>query len=105
MWHDTSLRADAAAAGAGQAALEVTAKRRVRAGRAATVRWSATGADAVATWRVLLDGQRIKTLPGTKSQLRKKMSRTGTHTWKIVGLDADGQHVVSAARRFKVVGR
>jgi hypothetical protein len=32
------------------------------------------------------------------------MSRTGTHTWKIVGLDADGQHVVSAARRFRVVG-
>ena len=55
------------------------------------------------SWRVLLNGKRVKTLPGTKSQLRKKVSRPGTHRWKIVGIDAEGAKVVSAARQFKVL--
>jgi subtilisin family serine protease len=106
MWHDTpggGTFAAAASADTGAAALEVTAKRRVRAGRAASVSWTATGADSVTAWRVLLDGHRVKTLPGTKTQLRKKVSSPGTHRWKIVGIDATGARVVSAARQFKVV--
>jgi subtilisin family serine protease len=103
MWRETpGLRAGAAAADAA-VALEVTAKRRVRAGRAASVKWTATGAERVTSWRVLLDGQRVKTLPGTKSQMRKKVSRAGTHRWKVVGLDAEGARVVSASRQFKVL--
>ena len=105
MWRapaaDTGLRAGAADADAIR--LEVSAKKRVRAGRAATVKWTATGADRVVSWRVSLNGTLIKTLPGTKSQLRKRVSRPGTHRWKVVGLDAEGQRVVSAARQFKVL--
>ena len=103
MWRDTGLGAGAAADAAEQIALEISAKKRVRAGRTATVKWTATGAEQVATWRVLLNGQRVKTLPGTKSQVRRKVSRPGTHRWKIVGYDAEGQRVVSAARQFKVL--
>ncbi len=105
MWRapaaDAGLRAGAADADAIR--LEVSAKKRVRAGRAAIVKWTATGADRVVSWRVSLDGTRIKTLPGTKSQLRKRVSRPGTHRWKVVGLDAEGRRVVSAARQFKVL--
>ena len=104
MWRARRPAADAAAADAEAIALEVTATRRLRAGRSATVSWTATGADRVClSWRVLLDGKRIKTLPGAKSQLRKKVNRPGTHRCKVVGLDAEGTKVVSAARRFKVL--
>ena len=91
------------AANADATRLEISAKRRIRAGRAMTVKWTATGAEQVASWTVSLNGKRIKTLPGTKSQLRKRVNRPGTHRWKVVGLDADGAKVVSATRRFKVV--
>jgi len=90
-------------AGADAIRLEVSAKKRVRAGRVAAVKWTATGAVRVVSWRVSLNGKRIKTLPGTRSQLRKRVSRPGTHRWKVVGLDAEGQRVVSAARQFKVL--
>ena len=99
MWRATPVAAAAAEA----ARLKVSAKRSIRAGRSATVRWIATAAERVVSWRVLLNGKRLKTLPGTKSQLRKKVSRPGTHRWKIVGIDAEGAKVVSAARRFKVL--
>ncbi len=93
-----------AAAAAEAIALKVSAKRRIRAGRAATVRWTATGpAERVVSWRVSLNGKRIKTLPGTKSQMRKRVRKPGTHRWKVVGVDAEGARVVSAARTFKVL--
>ena len=101
MWRTTPDGPEAAAPEAIR--LEVSAKRRIRVGRSATVKWTATGADHVVSWRVLLDGKRVKTLPGTKSQLRKRVARPGTHRWKIVGVDAEGARVVSAARRFKVL--
>jgi subtilisin family serine protease len=104
MWRATGdAGAHTVSADADGAHLAISAKRRVRAGRAATVKWTATGADSVTTWRVSLNGKRIKTLPGSKSQLRKRVTRPGTHRWKIVGLDAEGQQVVSAARQFKVL--
>ena len=62
-------------------------------------------AERVVRWRVSLNGKRIKTLPGTKSLLRKRINKPGTHRWKIVGLDAEGAKVVSAARKFKVLRR
>ena len=83
--------------------LEVRTKSRIRAGRSATVRWTATGAERVVRWRVSLNGKRIKTLPGKKTALRKRVKKAGTHRWKVVGLDAAGTRVVAAARRFEVV--
>ena len=67
------------------------------------MRWTATGADQVVQWRVSLNGKRVKTLPGTKIALRKRVNKAGTHRWKVVGLDAGGEPVVAATRKFKVV--
>jgi subtilisin family serine protease len=105
MWQARAAAIDDEAGAAGGAiSLKISAKSRVRAGRSATVRWTATGAAArVVSWRVLLNGKRIKTVPATKSVLRKRVNTPGTHRWKIVGVDADGKHVVSAARKFKVL--
>ena len=104
MWQARAAAIDSDAPSATEISLKVTAKSRIRAGRSATVRWTATGpADRVVSWRVSLNGKRIKTLPGTKSLLRKRVNTPGTHRWKIVGLDADGAKVVSAARKFKVL--
>jgi len=105
MWQARAAAIDDEAGTAASAiSLKVSAKRRVRAGRSATVRWTATGAaERVVSWRVLLNGKRIKTVPGTKSVLRKRVNTPGTHRWKIVGIDADGNHIVSAARTFKVL--
>ena len=104
MWKARAAAIDTDADAVASIGLKVSAKSRVRAGRSVTVRWTATGAaERVVSWRVLLNGERIKTVPGTKSQLRKRVSKPGTHRWKIVGLDADGAKVVSAARKFKVL--
>jgi hypothetical protein len=105
MWRAAPAAAatSADAAATAGASLEVSAKRRVRSGRSATVRWTATGAERVVSWRVSLDGKRIKTLPGTKSLLRKRVTKPGTHRWKVVGIDAEGQRVVSAVRPFEVL--
>jgi subtilisin family serine protease len=91
------------AADADAVRLQISAKRRIRAGRAATVKWTATGAERVVKWTVSLNGKRIKTLAGTKSQMRKRVNTPGTHRWKVVGIDADGTKVVSASRQFKAV--
>ena len=102
MWRDVpAAGTDEEAA----ARVKVLAKARIRAGRAATVRWRASGDDRVASWRVLLDGRRVATVTkGKRSMLRKRVSRTGRHRWKVVGIDAAGEPVVSAARSFRVVG-
>jgi subtilisin family serine protease len=96
---DVALALDDAA----QATLEISSKARIRQGRSATVRWTATGAERVVQWRVSLNGKRIKTLAGSKMVLRKRVNKAGTHRWKVVGLDAEGEPVVAATRKFKVV--
>jgi len=84
--------------------LRLLTQARVRAGRAATVRWSARGAAQVTRWRVLLDGRRVGTVAaGRRSLLRKRVSRPGAHRWKVVGLDAKGTRVVAATRSFRVL--
>jgi subtilisin family serine protease len=84
--------------------LRLLTKPRVRAGRAATVRWSARGAAQVTRWRVLLDGRRVGTVAaGTRSLLRKRVRRAGTHHWTVVGLDAKGARLVAATRSFRVL--
>ena len=100
MWAATP----AATSDDGSASVKVLAKSRVRAGISATVRWKASGDTRVAKWRVLLDGKRVGTIAkGKRSLLRKKVSRTGRHRWKVVGVDNAGNAVVSAARSFRVV--
>ncbi len=103
LWKDSPTQNVALPLGEAQAKLQVSTKSRIRAGRSATVRWTATGADTVVRWRVSLNGKRISTLPGTKSALRKRVKKAGTNRWKVVGLDAEGETVVAATRRFKVV--
>ena len=103
MWRATAAAgpADAAAAAAKG---KVLAKARIRAGRAATVRWRASGDAGVTRWRVLLDGRAVATVAkGERSMLRKRVSRTGKHRWKVVGVDAAGATVASAAKSFRVV--
>ncbi len=88
----------------GGATVRILAKARIRAGRTATVRWRATGADRVATWRVLLNGRRIGSVrAGTRSQLRKRVSRSGRYRWKVVGVDAAGSRIVAATRSFRAL--
>lgn len=84
--------------------LRVLTGARIRTGSTATVRWSASGAQRVTRWRVSLDGRRVGTVPaGKRSLLRKRVSRAGSHRWKVVGVDAAGASVVTGARVFRVL--
>jgi len=100
MWRTATSPASASAK------VKVLAKTRVRAGRKVTVRWRAIGAEQVTRWRVSLNGKTVATIAkGKRSLVRKRVSRTGKHRWKVVGVDADGTRVVSAARTFRAVGK
>ncbi|HVF76662.1 MAG TPA: S8 family peptidase [Solirubrobacteraceae bacterium] len=102
MWREATATATATASAA--ARVELLAQARVLAGRAATLRWRATADERVASWNVLLDGRRVAAVAkGKRSMLRKRISRTGRHRWKVVGVDAGGAPVVSATRSFRVV--
>jgi hypothetical protein len=101
---DGMWRATPAAAAGDNASVKVLAKAKVAAGISTTVRWKASGDTRVTKWRVLLDGKRVGTVAkGKRSMLRKRVSGTGRHRWKVVGVDATGNSVVSAARSFRVV--
>ena len=77
---------------------------RVRAGRAATLRWSATGASTVKRWTVYLDARRVATRASRRTGvLRKRVARPGVHRWTVVGVDAAGRRVTSGARAFRVL--
>jgi len=72
-----------------------------RAGRRATVRWSALNAGAVTRWTVSL--RRVRTL--SKRQARSAhagIRRAGSHRWTVTGYSPAGK-VVSASRGFRVV--
>ncbi len=100
MWRATvALASQAAAIG-----VSVRTGKQIRAGRRATVRWSASGAESVTSWRILLDGKRVatRTVDGSRS-LRRKISRAGTHRWQVVGYDAAGTRVAVGARTFRVL--
>ena len=75
----------------------------VRAGRAATLRWTATGAHTVTRWTVYLDSRRVATRASRSTVLRKRVARPGVHRWKVVGVDASGRRVTSGARTFRVL--
>ena len=101
MWKATGAPAAAAAEAE---RLRLLAKSKVAAGRSATVRWRFSGDARVATWKVSLDGRTVGTVKhGKRSLLRKRVSRTGRHKWKVVGVDATGRRIVSGTRSFRVV--
>ena len=50
-------------------------------------------------WRVLLDGHRVRTLPGVAQALRKRVVQPGKHRWKVVGVAADGARIGAARAR------
>jgi subtilisin family serine protease len=75
-----------------------------RAGRRATVRWTAPGVDPVARWRVSLDGRVVATVRGSRPRVaRRLVRRAGRHQWRVVGFDAGGAKVVAAKRSFRVL--
>jgi subtilisin family serine protease len=86
------------------AALRLSTGARVRAGRRATLRWSATGADTVARWQVSLDGRRVATLDGgDRRMVRRRIAGAGSHRWRVAGFDEAGAKVVAAVRSFRVL--
>jgi len=79
---------------------------RTRAGRRATLRWSATGADSVTRWQVMLDGRRVASrAAGTSRVVRRRIASAGSHRWKVLGYDTAGKRVVATARGFRVLRR
>jgi subtilisin family serine protease len=96
--------APTAAVAAVAKALRLRTGASTRAGRRATLRWSATGADTVARWQVSLDGRRITVLDaGDRPVVRRRIAAAGSHRWRVVGLDEAGAKVVSGVRRFRVL--
>jgi subtilisin family serine protease len=102
MWRATP--AAPVAAKAASVAVHLRTGSQTRAGRRATLRWSATGADSVATWRILLDGKRVASRSADAGHiLRHTISKAGKHRWKVVGYDDAGERVVSGTRSLKVL--
>jgi subtilisin family serine protease len=87
----------------GRPTLSLRVKSKVRARTKVTLKWTATAAGSVSTWRVSLDGRVVKTVPVTAAGVSRRVSRAGTHRWRVVGFDANGAKVVAANRAFKVV--
>jgi subtilisin family serine protease len=100
MWH----AGNAVAAELPVAAVRLRTGGQVRAGRRATVRWTATGTDSITSWRVSLDGKRVATRSiDDAGVLRRKIAKPGTHRWKVVGYDDGGARVVIGSRNFRVL--
>ncbi|MDX6688947.1 MAG: hypothetical protein QOG15_404 [Solirubrobacteraceae bacterium] len=82
--------------------LRLHAARRTKAGRRATVRWTATRAATVKTWVTMLDGKRVRAVSASRTPvLRTRIARAGKHRWTVVGRDGAGHKVVSATKRFR----
>jgi subtilisin family serine protease len=80
--------------------------RPARVGRAATLRWSASGDTArVRRWRISLDGQTVATLRKDARRIVRRIRRPGRHRWRVAGFDAAGRELVSARRSFRATTR
>jgi subtilisin family serine protease len=84
-------------------ALKLSTRSRVRSGSRVALRWTATAAAAVTTWRVSLDGRVVARVAADKGGVSRRISKTGRHTWRVVGMNAAGEKVVSARRSFTIV--
>jgi hypothetical protein len=85
--------------------LRLRAKSSVRAGSRVTLRWTASDAGAVTSWRVSLDGHVVATVPAGSAGVSRRASRAGRHTWRVRGIAADGTSIVTARRAFRVIRR
>jgi len=85
--------------------LKLSGKAKVRSGSRIKLRWAATGAETVMSWQVSLDRKVVATVPATAAGVSRRSPRAGSHRWKVVGLNAAGDKVVSAQRKFKVMRR
>jgi len=104
LWRAPPVAAASATPAAGPLRVRLRTGRAIRAGRRATLRWSASGATKVSSWRVLLDGRRVATVRSPRAGvLRKRIGRAGTHRWIVAGYSAEGYRLASATRRFKVL--
>ena len=83
-------------------ALSLKTKSKIRSGAKVALRWTATGAETVTSWRVSLDRKVVATVPATRNKVQRGGARPGTHRWRVVGFDAEGAKVVSAQRSFRV---
>jgi subtilisin family serine protease len=80
--------------------------KRTRAGRRATLRWSAGTVQDVSVWRVSLDRRvvaRVKV--GATLRVQRRIERAGQHRWRVVGLDASAAKLTSSTRDFRVIAR
>jgi hypothetical protein len=74
-----------------------------RRGRSAVLRWRATNARAVVTWKTYLNGRPISSAGRRAPQVaRTRIARPGRYHWTVVGRDGEGAAVVSARRSFRV---
>jgi len=87
------------------AALKLSSRSRSRAGSRVALRWTATDAGAVATWRVSLDGRVVARVSGDRTRFSRRVSRGGRHAWRVVGMNTAGEKVVSARRSFTIIRR
>ena len=85
--------------------LKLSGKAKVRTGARVTLRWSATGAEAVTSWKVSLDRKVVATVPATAAGVSRRSPRPGSHRWSVVGLNEAGDKVVGAQRKFRVMRR
>lgn len=97
-------KASAPVTGGATPALKLRVTRNARTGARVTLRWRATGADAVAQWRVSLDGRVVATVGAARSRVSRRIDRAGRHSWRVVGLDAAGVKIVAARRTQRVAG-
>jgi hypothetical protein len=87
------------------ATLRLRTRATARAGSRVTLRWSATNADDVTSWRVSLDGRVVRTVAGTTAGVSRRIGRSGHHSWRVVGFAAGGVTVVAARRAFRALRR
>ena len=83
--------------------LNLHAKSRAHANSRVTLRWTAIGADSVIRWRVSLDSRVIGTVKAQTAGVSRRIARTGSHKWRVVGYDQNGTKVVAGSRAFRIV--
>ena len=85
--------------------LRLRTKPKVRAGARVRLRWRPSAADRVTHWRISLDGRVIATVPAHRRGFSRRISRSGRHTWRVVGFDANATKIVAARDTFRLVAR
>jgi subtilisin family serine protease len=85
--------------------LRLRTKSVARAGRRVKLRWTATGADNVTSWRVSLDGRVLRRVPAPRAAISRRVTRGGRHQWRVVGFDDSAVKVIAGRTAFRIVTR